>query len=247
MRKPEEPPDQEILADCEAVLGYQFNDRSLLQMCLTHASGANHRLASNERLEFLGDAVLGLLVCELLFHRFPEEPEGELTRIKSIVVSRCVCAKISQTLGLTRFLRLGKGLSSNDTVPQSVAAAVFEALTAGIYLDGGLEAARSLINRFVLPEVEVACGVENGRNFKSLLQQIAQKSLGATPIYALLDEKGPDHSKCFKIAAKIGPECYPAAWGNNKKAAEQRAAHNALHTLEGKPIPYYEGDPVSLE
>jgi ribonuclease III len=238
LRRVEGELTEEILQECETALGYRFYNRDLLKNCLTHASGANHRLASNERLEFLGDAVMGLLVCEMLFHRFPEEREGELTRIKSVVVSRHTCAKISESLGLPRYLLLGKGLSINDQIPQSVAAAVFESLIAGVYLDGGLEEVRLLIERVMGPEAELAAGLDHGRNYKSLLQQYSQKVFGATPIYRLLDEKGPDHSKCFKITAVIGENTYPPAWGANKKAAEQRAAHNALYELEGKPIPH---------
>jgi ribonuclease-3 len=228
----------DMLQQCEAALNYNFANQELLRNCLTHASGANHRLASNERLEFLGDAILGAVVCEMLYHRFPEDPEGELTRIKSIVVSRSTCAKISESLGLPKFLLLGKGLSVNDVVPMSVAAAVFESLVAGVYLDGGLEAAGKLIECVMGPEIELAGGVDHGRNHKSLLQQYAQKMFGETPVYRLLDEKGPDHSKCFKVAALIGQQTYQPAWGANKKAAEQRAAQNALYELEGKPIPH---------
>src|SRR5438445_3891686 len=106
----------EMLQLCEAALEYQFTNRELLRNCLTHASGANHRLASNERLEFLGDAIMGAVICEMLYTLFPEETEGELTRIKSIVVSRTTCAKVSEALGLPRSLLLGKGLSINETV-----------------------------------------------------------------------------------------------------------------------------------
>jgi ribonuclease-3 len=226
------------LEACEVALDYRFTNRDLLRNCLTHASGANHRLASNERLEFLGDAILGAVICELLYLRFPEEPEGELTRIKSIVVSRTTCAKISIALGLPGFLLLGKGLSVNESVPTSVSAAVFESLIAGVYLDGGLVPARALIERVVGPEIELTGGVEHGRNFKSLLQQYAQKVFGETPVYRLLDEKGPDHSKCFKVSAMIGPQSYAPAWGANKKSAEQRAAQNALYEIEGKPLPH---------
>ena len=173
----------EMLQQCEAALEYCFLNRDLLRNCLTHASGADHRLNSNERLEFLGDAILGAVVCEMLYHRFPEETEGELTRIKSIVVSRSTCAKLSERLALPKFLLLGKGLSINEMVPMSVAAAVFESLTAGVYLDGGLEAARRLIERVMGPEIELAGGVDHGRNHKSLLQQYAQKMFGETPVY----------------------------------------------------------------
>ncbi len=227
-----------MMEQCEVALDYRFQNRDLLRNCLTHASGANHRLASNERLEFLGDSILGAVVCEMLYQRFPEDTEGELTRIKSIVVSRSTCAKISETLALPKFLLLGKGLSVNEMVPMSVAAAVFESLIAGVYLDGGLEAARRLVERVMGPEIELAGGVDHGRNYKSLLQQYAQKVFGETPVYRLLDEKGPDHSKCFKVAALIGQQTYHPAWGANKKAAEQRAAQNALYELEGKMIPH---------
>jgi len=237
-RRVENDHSEEVLEACETALEYRFQNRDLLRNCLTHASGANHRLASNERLEFLGDAILGAVVCEMLYHRFPEDAEGELTRIKSIVVSRTTCAKVSQSLGLPSFLLLGKGLSIHESVPMSVAAAVFESLIAGIYIDGGLGAARALIERVVGPEIESAGGVEHGRNYKSLLQQHAQKVFSETPIYRLLDEKGPDHSKCFKVTAVIGEQTFTPAWGQNKKAAEQRAAQNALFELESKPAPH---------
>lgn len=222
----------DMLDQCESALQYRFRDRELLQCCLTHASIAETRLASNERLEFLGDAILGTVICECLYHMFPEYPEGELTRIKSIVVSRTTCAQVSDHLGLDRFLLLGKGLSSYGSVPRSIMAAVFESLVAGIYLDGGLEEVRQFIERTTLPEIDRATKSQHGQNYKSLLQQLAQKGHGKTPVYRLLDEKGPDHSKCFSISAVIGSRVYPAAWGPSKKEAEQSAAQNALSAIE---------------
>ena len=216
---------------CEAALAYSFRDRVLLEHCLTHASVARTRLESNERLEFLGDAILGVVVCEMLFRRFPESPEGELTRIKSILVSRSTCAVFSRRLGLDRLLIVGKGLGSHDRIPTSILGAVFEALVAGVYLDGGLEAARTMIERLVEEELDRAAARDRGVNFKSLLQHFAQKRFGDTPLYRLLDEQGPDHSKCFHIAAVIGETVFPAAWGASKKEAEQAAAHNALTDL----------------
>src|SRR5580700_4565973 len=127
--------------ECQDVVGYQFSDLSLLQAALTHASGADHRLGSNQRLEFLGDAILGAIVCDLLFRKFPEYLEGELTKIKSIVVSRHTCAKISQDLGIDAFLVMGKGMGSRSQTPVSMLADVFESLIGAIYLDGGIEAA----------------------------------------------------------------------------------------------------------
>jgi ribonuclease-3 len=226
------------LERCERRIGYVFQDKSLLSAALTHASGAHHRLASNERLEFLGDAILGAVVCELLYVQYPDYLEGDLTKIKSVVVSRQTCSKISEALGLQEFLILGKGMSSHPSVPPSLLADVFESLAAAIYLDGGDAAVREFIVRFIGPEIELAAAGELGGNYKSLLQQLAQRENGSTPTYQLLDEKGPDHSKCFKVAAQIGRMRYQAAWGRNKKEAEQRAARNALAELNHEPVPF---------
>jgi ribonuclease-3 len=226
------------LAKLEERIGYSFTDKSLLMASLTHASGAEHRLASNERLEFLGDAILGAVVCELLYHQYPDYLEGDLTKIKSVVVSRQTCTKISQNLGMQEFLILGKGMTTHPTIPPSLLADVFESLVAAIYLDGSHEAVKKFIIEFVEPEIELVVGGESGYNYKSLLQQLAQRDHGITPTYQLLDEKGPDHSKCFKIAAQIGASQYQPAWGRNKKEAEQRAARNALSQLIGEPPPY---------
>ncbi len=228
----------DVLDDCQVAIGYRFHDLNLLQEALTHASGANHRLVSNERLEFLGDAILGAIVCEALYRRFPDSLEGELTRIKSVVVSRTACVRFSRRLGIGEFLVIGKGMGSRDQTPPSVLADVFESLIGAIYLDGGIEAAREFITRNVDSEIEAAALDEHGINFKSNLQQIAQRDFGATPTYVLIDEKGPDHSKCFKMSARIGERSFPSAWGNNKKEAEQRAALNALRDLAGLPIPH---------
>lgn len=227
-----------VLEGCQRRIGYKFEDLDLLQAALTHASGAEHRLASNERLEFLGDAILGAVVCELLYQQYPAYLEGDLTKLKSIVVSRQTCAKISEALGMQQFLILGKGMTTHPSIPPSVLADVFESLVAAIYLDGGVDAARDFIERHIGPEVELAAGGELGGNYKSLLQQLAQREYGTTPTYQLLDEKGPDHSKCFKIAAQVGSTRYHPAWGRNKKEAEQRAARNALSELSGEVAPF---------
>jgi ribonuclease-3 len=236
------PSFQALLEGCEQRIGYVFHDKHMLQSALTHASGAEHRLASNERLEFLGDAILGAVVCEMLFQQYPQYLEGDLTRIKSIVVSRQTCAKISEGLGMQEFLILGKGMTTSPSVPPSLLADVFESLVAAMYLDGGSEPAREFLVRHIAPEIELAAGGEMGMNYKSMLQQLAQRQNGMTPIYQLLDEKGPDHSKCFKIAAQVGNNRYEAAWGRNKKEAEQRAARNALCEIHGKAAPYPAGD-----
>lgn len=226
------------LERCERRIGYTFTNRNLLLSALTHASGAEHRLASNERLEFLGDAILGAVVCELLFLQYPEYLEGDLTKIKSIVVSRQTCAKISEALGLQECLIVGKGMSTSPAVPPSLLADVFESLVAAIYLDGGTASAKRFILEYIGPEIELAAAGELGGNYKSLLQQFSQREIGVTPVYQLLDVKGPDHAKCFKVSAILSGKSYQAAWGRNKKEAEQRAAYNAISELNGEPAPY---------
>ncbi|NQT37169.1 MAG: ribonuclease III [Planctomycetes bacterium] len=227
-----------LLETCQQRIGYRFSNKALLRASLTHASGAEHRLASNERMEFLGDAILGAVVCELLYHQYPEYLEGDLTRIKSIVVSRQTCAKISEAIGLQEFLILGKGMVTHPSVPPSLLSDVLESLIAAIHLDGGDEPVRAFIIKHISPEVDLAASGAIGDNYKSLLQQLAQRDAGTTPTYTLLDEKGPDHSKCFKIGARIGDTRFPPAWGRNKKEAEQRAARNALSEIGGEKPPF---------
>jgi ribonuclease-3 len=231
--------EAEILEDCQNVIGYRFRQPDLLRSSLTHASGANTRLASNERMEFLGDAVLGLVCCEQLYLRFPDYQEGDLTKIKSVVVSRRTCARISRILGLGEFIFMGRGLVGyNGEISASILADVYEALIGAVFLDGGVEPARTFILKYLGPEIEQVAEGASGGNFKSQLQQVAQREFNATPQYLVLDEKGPDHSKCFKIAAQIGRHTYAGAWGRNKKEAEQRAAMNALAQVFGDPIPF---------
>ncbi|RCS54888.1 ribonuclease III [Bremerella cremea] len=231
---------EDQLSECEQKLGYTFQNRALLQSALTHASGASHRLGSNERLEFLGDAILGKYVCETLFHKFPNYLEGDLTRIKSIVVSRSTCARLSDAMGLEPFLILGKGMASSQSVPRSLLADVFEAIIAAIYLDGGNEKVNGFLDVVLAEEIEQASAGEVGSNYKSMLQQYAQREFGTTPNYELVAEKGPDHSKIFNVAVQLQGNRYTSAWGSNKKEAEQRAAKNALHEIEGEEPPFLE-------
>lgn len=230
--------DKLRLEQCQERISYKFRDLAYLEAALTHASGADHRLASNERLEFLGDAILGSIVCEELFQQFPQFLEGDLTKLKSIVVSRQTCAKISIGLELREFLVLGKGMTVHPAVPQSVLSDVLESLIAAIYLDGGITPTREFVLTHFGPEIEAAASGDSGGNYKSLLQQFSQREHGVTPTYHLLDEKGPDHSKCFKMAAQIGQQRFPPAWGRSKKESEQRAAHNALCHLRGDALPF---------
>jgi ribonuclease-3 len=230
--------EAEILEECQNAIGYHFRQPELLRSALTHASGANTRLSSNERLEFLGDAVLGLVTCEQLYIRFPDYQEGDLTKIKSVVVSRRTCARISRQLNLGEYLFLGKGMHLHTAVPASLLADVYESVVGAMYLDGGIEPCKTFILRYLSPEIEQVAEEAHAGNYKSLLQQVAQREFNATPQYVMLDEKGPDHSKCFKLAAQIGRHTYAGAWGRNKKEAEQKAAMNALAQINGQPVPF---------
>jgi ribonuclease-3 len=220
---------------CQERIGYRFGDPGLLRAALTHSSCAESRQSSNERLEFLGDAVLGLVVSHELFRRLPQAMEGELTKIKSAVVSRRTCARVAARLGLTEALQCGHGMDVGEQMPPSLAAAALEALVAAIYLDGGFDAARDFILRHMRGELERAMRSDHQFNYKSQLQQYAQKVLGLMPTYDLLDEKGPDHAKCFEVAASIGDRHFPSAWGPSKKEAEQKAAKLALIALGQLP------------
>jgi ribonuclease-3 len=215
----------------EKIIDYTFTDKSLLAEAFTHSSAVDNRLLSNERLEFLGDAVLALVICQALFDRFSNYLEGELTKVKSMMVSRGTCARITKQLGLQKFLKVGKGMTSSRALSGSLAAGVLETVIAAIYIDGGLEAARSFILKAFGPTIEQADAEHIQGNFKSLLQQYAQEQFNVTPNYVLLDEKGPDHNKCFELEVSIASQHFPSAWGTNKKEAEQKAAFNALVEL----------------
>lgn len=223
--------DEQDRLRLEQILGYRFRDEELLALALTHTSTVDNRLLSNERLEFLGDAVLALVVCQALYERFTSYLEGDLTKIKSMLVSRGTCAQISRKLGLQKFLKVGKGMISNKALSGSLAAGVLETVIGAIYIDGGLEPARSFILKVLGDKIEQANAEHSQGNFKSLLQQYAQENFNSTPNYVLLDEKGPDHNKCFELEVAIDHRHFPSAWGNNKKEAEQKAAYNALLEL----------------
>lgn len=222
--------EQATLDKCQKLVGYTFQCEALLAVGLTHSSVAATRQESNERMEFLGDAVLGLVVCHQLYQRHADLSEGQMTKIKSAVVSRQTCAEISDKLGISDLLYLGKGVS-HAQIPSSMAAAVFESVIGAIYLDGGLEPAKRFILHNVQPFIDEALANEHQSNYKSLLQQYAQRHWGGTPEYQVLDEKGPDHSKCFEVGVTVEGRNFPSAWGMSKKEAEQEAARLALEQL----------------
>ncbi len=232
--------EQEKLEFCQEQIGYRFKDIAILRAALTHASGAQNRLESNERLEFLGDSVLGFTICQWLFKQHSEYLEGELTQIKSAVVSRRVCARVSRKLELEDCLFLGKGMLRPAGVPKSLLSDVYEAIIAAIYLDGGIDHATTFILDTMQEELRQAVEGHSIGNHKSALQQLAQKDHGAAPIYRLLAETGPDHSKLFQISAEIKNRQFTPAWGRTKKDAEQRAAGNAMAELQNEAPPFTE-------
>lgn len=227
-----------IVERCETRIDYEFNDKEIIVSALTHASGAGTRLDSNERLEFLGDAILGMVICDHLYQQYPEFLEGDLTKIKSVVVSRKTCARISHALALNEFLIVGKGMKSSGKFPKSLLSDVLESIVAAIYLDGGFDNAMKFIGRHFFPEVIAAVAGELEGNFKSFLQQHSQRVHRCAPIYRMVEQSGPDHQKIFKIQAEVGGKAYAPAWGRNKKEAEQRAAENALTEMRGDPPPH---------
>ena len=226
-----EPSREDAVERCQKIIGYRFIDPELLRLALTHASVAPTRARSNERMEFLGDAVLDLVICQELYQRDQELLEGQMTKIKSAVVSRQTCADIAESLGIQEALHLEKGMAAGGDLPRSISAAVFESIVGAIYLDGGLGPAGDFILTHMRPHITEALGDEHQKNYKSALQQHAQRRWGAPPSYQLLDEKGPDHNKCFEVAVSIAGKCFPSAWGMTKKDAEQKAALAALIAL----------------
>lgn len=224
--------DTSTAQQIQQILGYTFKDLSFLHEAFIHSSTAGDRLQSNERMEFLGDSILSLVICEVLFRRFPHYLEGDLTKIKSRLVSRKTCATIANALGLPGFMQVGKGMERTRAMSGSVAAASLESVIAAIFLDGGMDEAQRFLLRQFGPMIDEADAEAHQENYKSLLQQYCQRQHSQTPYYQLLDEKGPDHDKCFEVAVVVCHHRYPGAWGITKKEAEQKAAYEALVELE---------------
>ncbi len=221
----------ETVEQIEAILEYVFQDKSLLVEAFTHSSAADDRRNSNERMEFLGDAVLAVVICQALFEKFPRLLEGDLTKMKSALVSRGSCAKVTRAMGLHSFLKVGKGMASSRSLPRSIVAGLLEGIIGAVYLDGGFAAAQTFILMAFGPMLEKTQVEDPQGNYKSMLQQHAQEKFGVTPVYSLLDEKGPDHNKCFETGVVVDERHFPSAWGITKKEAEQKAAFNALVEL----------------
>ncbi len=222
----------ETLAECQRVIGYHFANPQLLVVALTHSSLRSPDRECNERLEFLGDSVLGLVITEELYRLLPDQAEGELTRLKSAIVSRGSLFHASQRLGLVRFAVFARGVGRRDELPVSVTANLVEAVIGAIYLDAGFFPAREFVLRHLGRELEETLADRGGKNFKSLLQHEVQEVWQATPTYRTLEEGGPDHRKQFTIAAVIRGAEWGRASGATKKEAEQEAARLALEAFQ---------------
>ncbi len=219
------------LKDCQQTLDYSFKNIKLLENALTHTSFKTPYNPSNERLEFLGDAILGMVISEYLFKKFPDYAEGKLTKIKSVVVSSATLAKIGIEMDLKRHISVGKGLTTGSSLPKSLIANVFEAIIAAIYIDGGLKAVYDFIVKQLNKEIDIVCNNKHEKNYKSILQHFCQKQQGNIPKYKIIKQSGPDHKKTFEVITTINNVEYCTGQGENRKNAEQVAARKTLESL----------------
>lgn len=220
----------------EVKLNYKFHDKSLIIQALKHRSFLSVtnelRLSSNERLELLGDAVLGMVVTEFLFKKFPTKEEGELTTIKSLMVSRKILTRIANQIGIGEFILLNEAEEkAGGRKRSSIVADAFEAVIGAIYLDGGLSIVINFIHNKLLVRTKKIISEEQNRNFKSILLEYSQSKNLGLPRYLVRNEEGPDHNKLFTIEVLINSEVLGMGKGNTKKKAEQISAKNALKKL----------------
>jgi ribonuclease-3 len=215
-------------------LPYDFSDDGLEELAFTHSSLGLAR--DNERLEFLGDAALDLIVAEDLFRHHADLAEGDLTELKAWVVSRRTLAEAARHLHLEDRARVGPGLRER-TLPRSVLANMYEAVLGAIYLDGGLDAARDFVRATLRAPLTQVRHQHQGPNPKQAFQQFCQRHFGSLPTYDLLESRGEAHARAFLIAAAAGGEKFPSAWGRTRKEAERWAAHEALLVLGARESP----------
>lgn len=223
-----------MIKDLENAIGYRFRNIQLLQNALTHSSYANERwhnsLLSNERLEFLGDSVLGMLVAEYLYKTFPDRPEGELTRMRADMVCEHTLAAVANKIGLGGHLMLGHGEERlGGRSRESILADATESVIAACFLDGGLEAAQQFVQKFVLVEVPVTR--LNNVDYKTMLQELVQQKKNQVLTYTLVGQSGPDHDKQFDVAVSLNGSVVGTGSGRSKKRAEQMAAKSAVEAL----------------
>jgi ribonuclease-3 len=221
----------------EKSTGYGFRNKSLLNQALTHKSFANEknmeRSSDNERLEFLGDSVLGLVISHTLFNECPGEDEGVLTRYKSQLVSGETLARIAKELAIGEYLLLGKGEeASGGRKHLSNLMCSLEAIIGAVFLDGGLKASHGFITKIFRPEIQLVKEGRGSKDYKSIFQQIALRKFKTTPSYKVLSEIGPDHKKHFIVEAVVAGKRLGIGSGHNKKSAEQASAREAISALE---------------
>ena len=226
-----------MIKDLESAIGYRFKNITLLQNALTHSSYANERwhnsLLSNERLEFLGDAILGMTVAKYLYQTFPDRPEGALTRMRADMVCEQTLAKVAARIELGKHLLLGNGEEQGGgRTRNSILADAVESVIAASYLDGGMEAAQKFIEQFILVEVPVK--QLHNADYKTALQELVQQKKNQVLSYTLVGESGPDHDKQFDVEVKLNGKVVGTGSGSSKKRAEQAAAHAALEKLSVK-------------
>lgn len=219
------------LGEIETRIGHSFGNLSILRQALTHASATEAGVPDNERLEFLGDAVVGLAVNDHLFRIYTQCAEGRLTQIKSTVVSTPALARRARVLGLAGHALLGKGMPRADALSDSVMANLFEAVVGALYIDEGYERAREFVMDQLLGEIDSAVEQGPAGNFKAALQQLVVKRFGELPRYRVVSETGPDHAKVFEVEAIVAGRAFTPARGRTKKDAEQGAAESALAAL----------------
>ena len=223
-----------MINELEKAIGYQFRNITVLQNALSHSSYANERwhdsLKSNERLEFLGDSILGMLVADYLYRNFPDRPEGELTRMRADMVCEKALAVVANTLDLGRHLLLGKGEElGGGRNRDSILADAVESVIAACYLDGGMDAAVQFIQKFILVNVPVT--KLHNADYKTALQELVQQKKNQVLAYRLVGESGPDHDKEFCVELTLNGEVVGTGIGSSKKRAEQAAAHAAMEKL----------------
>jgi ribonuclease-3 len=226
-------------SELEQNLGFVFADKSLLQRALTHRSYLNEHpefpLEDNERLEFLGDAVLDFVTGEYLYHRFPELKEGALTSLRSVLVRRETLARFATRHDLGRFLQMGHGeAESGGRTRLTTLCAAFEALIGAAYLDQGLNAVSAIIYPLIGPEVTRTLQEHSDKDAKSLLQELVQAETQRTPRYMTVSESGPDHAKEFTVQVAVGDQVYGQGTGRSKQQAAQRAAQSALERFRAE-------------
>ena len=223
-----------MIKDLENAIGYRFQNITLLQNALTHSSYANERwhnsLMSNERLEFLGDSVLGMVVAEYLYRTFPNRPEGELTRMRADMVCETTLAAVAGRIDLGQHLMLGNGEEQGGgRGRESILADAVESVIAACFLDGGMNAARKFIEQFILVEVPVK--KLHNADYKTALQELVQQKKNQVLSYRLTGESGPDHDKCFDVEVSLNGKVVGCGSGSSKKRAEQMAARCAMENL----------------